>query len=175
MMSTGILPAKSIDRRLLRAASKFNATAQDLSEAVNGQLTPAQALDRAHTLLDEVTIFDEVKERRLLLIQMAEHLAWMQEQRENPKSWASIPRIMKLVSDQIERANINIEDVSTKLAAEQARMFVEGFVRGFDFSLRDFAERHEIVIDEEEVLELTQSGAVRAEEYLDKVTAKRAE
>lgn len=174
-MSKGILPAKSIDRRLLRAASGFNVTAQDLSDAVNGQLTPAQALDRANTLLEEVTIFDEVKERRLLLIQMAEHMAWMREQRDNPKSWSSIPRIMKLVSDQIERANINIDDVSTKLAEDHARMYVEGFTRGHEYALREFAERHDIVVDEDEIMELTEAGAMRGEEYLDKVTVKHVE
>ena len=73
---SALMPKQSIDRRLIRAAMKIGHTAQDLSNAVNGQLSPAQALDRTSELLTGATIWDEVQERRLLLIRMG---AWLDE------------------------------------------------------------------------------------------------
>lgn len=169
----GILPAASIDRRLVRAAAAFDKTPEQLSEAVLGQLTPAQAEERLHHILRSITILDEVEQRRILLIQMTEHLEWLKKNRDNPKSWGAINRTFKLVSDQIERTNINVEDISTKLGVEQARMFVDGFMLGFERTLKVLAERHdEIVIEEEEVMELTQVGVKASQEYIEKVTAR---
>lgn len=139
-----------------------------------GQLTPAQAVERLNQILDSVTILDEVKERRLLLIQMAEHLEWMKEHRGDNKAWGAISRMFKLVSDQIERTNINIDDISTKLAVEHARYFVEAFMMGFDKMLRAVSERDDIIIEEHELLELAQVGAKAAEEHLDRVTVNVA-
>lgn len=169
----GILPASSIDRRLIRAAASFDKSPEQLSEAVMGQLTPAQAEERLHQILANITILDEIEQRRILLVQMAEHLAWMKEQRKDPKSWGAINRTFKLVSDQIERTNINVEDINTKLAVDHARMFVDGFMIGFDKAMKVLAERHdEIVIEEEELLELTQVGIETSKEYLEKVTVR---
>ena len=166
-----ILPASSIDRRLLQAAAKY-ATAEEMSEAVLGRLTPAQCAERVHHLLTNKTILDEVQERRLLLIQMAEWLDWLKGQRDNPKSWAAISRSMKLLSDQIERSNVNVADISTKLATEHARMFIDGFTLGFEKVLKSLSEREEIVIEEDEIQELLEVGALASHEYIERVTQK---
>lgn len=169
----GILPASSVDRRLIKAAAGFNKTPEQLSEAVMGQLTPAQAEERLHTILRNITVLDEVEQRKILLVGMTEHLDWMKEQRKDPKSWGAINRTYKLVSDQIERTNINIDDINTKLGTEHARMFVDGFMLGFEKALKSLQDSHEeIVIEEEEVLELTQIGLKTSQEYLDKVTVR---
>lgn len=169
--AVSILPPSSIDRRLIRGAAKY-LTPQELSESVLGQLSPAQAQDRVLELLESKTILDEVKERRLLLIQMAEHLDWMKDQRENPKSWTAISRMYKVLSDQIERSNINVADITGKLGQEHAMYFVEALSLGFDKIVRAIAERNEIVIPEEDILELTQVGSEASKEYLDRVTVK---
>lgn len=172
--TNSILPASSIDRRLLQAAAKY-ATAEEMSEAVLGRLTPAQCAERVHHLLTSKTILDEVQERRLLLIQMAEWLDWLKTQRDNPKSWAAISRTMKLLSDQVERSNINVSDVSTKLATEHARYFVDGFTLGFERVLKALGERDEIVIEEDEIQELLEIGAHASHEYIERVTQKNDE
>lgn len=140
-----------------------------------GQLTPAQAEERLHQILANITILDEIEQRRILLVQMSEHLSWLKEHRADPKSWGAINRTFKLVSDQIERTNINVEDINTKLATDHARYFIDGFLIGFERALKGLTDRHdEIVIDEEEVLELTQLGVEASQEYLDRVTVRNA-
>lgn len=171
MTSNSILPASSIDRRLIRAAAKY-ASPRELSEAVLGQLTPEQAQARVLEILDSKTILDEVQERRLLLVRMSEHLDWMEKQKGNEKAWPTIAKMFKLVSDQIERSNISLTDVSTKLASDQARMFVDGFVLGFDAVLKKLSEERDLEIDEEDVIELMQVGTKVSEEYIEKVTQK---
>lgn len=166
-----ILPSSSMDRRLLRAAAKY-ATPNELSEAVLGKLSPAQAAERVKELLDSKTILDEVQERRLALFTMAEHLDWLKSQRDNPKAWGPTARMFKIVSDQIERANINLTDVSTKLATDHAQYFIDGFVLGFEKVLRALQERDEIEIPEEEIIELMEVGAHASREYVERVTAR---
>ena len=170
MTETSILPASSIDRRLIRAAAKY-ATPRELSEAVLGQLTPEQAQARVLEILDSKTILDEIQERRILLVQMAEHLSWMREQKYNEKSWTAISQMFKIVSDQVERSNISLTDVSTKLAADQARMFVDGYVMGFEAVLKNLKAR-DIEIEDDAVLELVQVGADASAAYVDTVTQK---
>ena len=169
MSEISILPASAIDRRLIKAAAKY-ASPQELSDAVLNQLTPAQAQDRVLEILDSKTILDDIQERRILLIKMAEYLDWLESQKGDNASWSAIARMFKLVSDQIERSNISLTDVSTKLAADQARMFVDGFVMGFDTVLKRLRKEHELEIDEDDVIELMQVGASASQEYIDKVT-----
>ena len=166
-----LLPQTSLDRRLLRSAAKYESPEQ-MSERVLGQLTPAQCIDRVKTLLESRTVLDEVEERRLLLISMAEHLDWLRDQRENPKSWNAIGRAYKLLSDQIERANINVNDISTKLAEDHARMFVEGISVGFGVLLKALAERDIIDIPAEDQPELLALAAAESSRYLETQTQK---
>lgn len=146
-----------------------------MSERVLGQLTPAQCIDRVKTLLESRTVLDEVEERRLLLISMAEHLDWLRDQRENPKSWNAIARSYKLLSDQIERTNINVNDVSTRLAASHAEYFVNGFMIGFDKALSTIAASTDQPIDAEVVSLAIEAGVVEAKSYIDGVTLKSVE
>ena len=166
-----LLPQTSLDRRLLRSAAKYE-TPEQMSERVLGQLTPAQCIDRVKTLLASRTILDEVEERRMLLISMAEHLDWLRDQRENPKSWNAIGRAYKLLSDQIARANINVNDISTKLAEDHARMFVEGISVGFGVLLKALAERDIIDIPAEDQPELLALAAAESSRYLETQTQK---
>lgn len=169
MTSNSILPASAVDRRLIRGAAKY-LSANELSESVLGQLTPAQCQDRVIELLDSKTILNEVQERRMLLVRMSEHLDWIQGQRDNPKAWGAIAKQFKLVSDQIERANVTLTDVSSKLGAEQASFFVQGYVVGFDAILKRLEDQ--LAIPEEEIIELMQVGTKASEEYVETVTQK---
>lgn len=169
MTSNSILPASAVDRRLIRAGARY-ASPQELSEATLGMLTPAQAVDRLNEILESKTVLDEVKERRILLVRMSEHLDWLEKQRDNDKAWGAIAKQYKLVSDQIERANITLTDVSSKLGADQAGFFVEGFVVGFEAILKRLDDR--LAIDEEEIIELMQVGTKASEEYVEGVTQK---
>lgn len=168
----GIVSKSAIDRRLLKAAAKF-ASPEQLSEAVNGQLTPAQAIDRVKTLLASQDVYSEVEQRRLLLLQMAEFMDYMQEQAQdanNPAAWSALNRTFKLISDQIERTNINIDDVSTKLGKAHARYFIEGYMEAFYEILAALRERQMLVLEAEEVKELAQVGLERGMQYIDTVT-----
>ncbi|AWY05854.1 hypothetical protein SEA_TANDEM_30 [Microbacterium phage Tandem] len=169
MTSNSILPASAVDRRLIRGAAQY-LSPQELSDSILGQLSPAECIDRVNVLLESKTSFDEVKERRLMLIRMSDHLDWLEKQRDNPKAWGAIAKQFKLVSDQIERSNITLTDVSSKLGADQAQFFVQGFVVGFDAILKKLDER--LDIPEEEIIELMESGTRASEEYIDSVTQK---
>lgn len=169
--SMSLIPESSVDRRLLRSAAKYE-TPEQMSERVLGQLTPAQCIDRVKTLLSSRTVLDEVEERRLLLISMAEHLAWLKEKRNDPQSWNAIARSFKLLSDQIERTNINVNDVSTKLAEAHAQMYVEAYMLGFNALLTALTERNMIEVEAEEVQELAGVGISAASRYLEGQTQK---
>lgn len=170
MTSNSILPASAVDRRLIRAGAKY-ATPQELSEATLGLLTPAQAVDRLNEILESKTVLDEIKERRILLVRMSEHLDWLMDKHQgNEKAWGAIAKQFKLVSDQIERSNLTLTDVSSKLGNEQAAYFVQAFVVGFDAILKKLDER--LDIPEEDIIELMQVGTKASEEYVDTVTQK---
>lgn len=166
-----ILPPKALDRRLVRAAVGFNVTPQDLSEAVLGQLSPAEAEDRLHRLLNEVTILDEVEQRRLLLIDMADHLAWMKTKRDDPKMITALNQAFTMVSKQLDKANVNVADISTKLATDHAQYMVDAFMSGFSQILRVIESRGDIIIEEGDVKELIQIGIKSSQEQIAKVTA----
>lgn len=166
-----LLPQASVDRRLLKAAKEYQSP-NEMSESVMRQLTPAQCAVRVAELLESKTTLDEAQERRLLLISMAEHLEWLRSQRDNPKTWNVIARSYKTLSDQIERTNVNVADVSTKLAEAHAGTFVEAYMLGFNALLKVIAERDIIEIEPEEVKELAQVGVTEASRYLATQTQK---
>ena len=160
----------------MRAAAKF-ATADELSDAVLGKLTPAQALSRVKELLASKTVYDEVEQRQLLLIEIAEQAAWLKEHRDefrgSPTVLSALNRSYKILSDQIERTNINVNEINTHLATRHAEYFMSGFLRGFDAMLTALTKRDdEIVLEVEEVQELMQLGTAAAQEYVERVTVQ---
>ena len=170
---SALMPKRSIDHRLIKAAMKMGHTAQDLSDAVNGQLTPAQALNRTSELLTNATIWDEEQERRLFLLRVS---AWLDELQEahgkNLKAAPSINRAFKLVSDQLERSRVNIDDVSTKLASHHAEYFVTAVMKAAEVIVARAQEESGEIIDAEIVQEITAGGVEKAQEYLETVTIK---
>lgn len=161
----------AVDRRLLKAAAKF-ASPEELSEAVNGQLSPAQAIDRVKVLLSSSDVYSEVEQRRLLLLQMADFVAYLKEQAhsDNPQAWAALNRGFKLLSDQLERSNINIDDISTKLGKAHARFYMEGFMQGFTEIINVLNEKNIIELDAEEMKQLAHTGVERGMDYIESVT-----
>lgn len=168
-----IISQRSQDKRILDAAARY-ASAEEMSEAVMRQLTPAQCKVRLNELLTAKTQLDEVQERRLLLIQMAEHLDWLKRMRDNEKAWPQISRMMKVLSDQIERTNISVGDINTRLSAKYAEYFVTGFTIGMEKMLKAVVERtgHEEILEVELVEEVAQIGVEASQEYLTKVTVR---
>lgn len=169
-----LLPQSSVDKRLLKAAREYKSP-NEMSQAVLRQLTPAQCAVRVQELLDSKTVLDEIQERRQLLISMAEHLEWLRDQRDNPKSWNAIARSYKLLSDQIERTTINVNDVSTKLAEAHASMYVEAYMLGFNALLKALVERDVIDVEPEAVKELAAIGIAESSRYLESQTQKATE
>lgn len=173
---SALLPKQSIDRRLILAATKIGHTAQDLSDAVNNELSPAQALARVHELLNAISIHDEVDERRLLLIRMGQWLDDLQTTHgKNLKAAGAINRAFKLVSDQLERSKINIQDVSTRLGEAHAEMFVTAVLKCAEEIIRRTQDESGEILEAEVVQEITSAGASVAQEYLETVTSKPAE
>lgn len=166
-----LLPQSSVDRRLLQAAREYKSP-NEMSEMVLKQLTPAQCALRVQELLDSKTVLDEVQERRLLLISIAEHVEWLRERRSDKDTWNSINRAYKLLSDQIERTNVNVNDISTKLAEEHARIFVESVSIGMSAILKALSERDIIDVDPEEQNELLELATAKSSEYLSTETQR---
>lgn len=174
-MSEGsILPASSIDRRLISLAAK-HATPEEMSDGVLGKLTPAQAVDRVKSILSSKDVWTEMEERQLLMVQMQEHLAWLQKNRNNDKVLSSLPRMFKLIAEALDKSRINLDDVSGKLATEHANYFVSGFVLGFEKILKTLAEREDITIDEDDIQDLLEIGASASHDYVERVTIKNEE
>lgn len=161
----------AIDRRLLRAAAKF-ASPEQLSEAVNGQLTPAQAIDRVKALLASQDVYTDLEQRRLLMMQMADFIDYLREQAyaDNPAAWAALNRSLKLLSDQIERSNIDIDDVSTKLGRAHANYYIEGYFQGFLEIVEILKSRGVVELEGEEMKEIARAGVERGMNYIEHVT-----
>ena len=176
--SKSILPQSALDRRLISAAAAHK-TPEEMSEAVLGRLTPAQCIDRVKEIIASQDVWSELESRKLLLFQMQEHLDWLTENRDKEHKdmtgnsiLSSIPRMMKLLSDSLDKSRINAAEVSTKLGSEHARMYVEGYTRGFEAILKLLSERGHAVVEEEEMLEIMELGVQASGKYLEKVTAK---
>ena len=173
MACMSLLPARSVDKRLIRAAARYDSP-EEMSEFVNRQLSPAECKARVDELLTSKSEFDEVQERRLLLIQMAEHLDWLKDMRHNEKAWPQISRMMKVISDQIERTNINLADINMKLAQKYAEIFVTAYTIGFEKALKAIAETtgHDDILEVEVMEEVARIGIEASQEYLHKVTVR---
>lgn len=173
---SALLPKQSVDRRLILAATKIGHTGQDLSDAVNGQMSPAQAVARVHELLNASTIYDEVQERKLLLIRMGKWLDDLQERHgKNLKAAGAINGAFKMVSTQLERSKINIADVSSKLSADHAEFFVTALIKASDLIIERIQNQTGEILDAEFIGELTQAGAEEARGYMKTVTARPAD
>ena len=124
-------------------------------------------------LLSSKTPLDEVQERRLLLINMAETLDWFKTMKHNDKAWPQISRMLKIMSDQIERTTISIEDVNTKLSSQHAEFFVNALTIGLDRAVKALAEStHGEIIEAEIVEDATREAVESAQEYMKQVTAR---
>lgn len=121
--TNSILPASSLDRRLISSAAKHH-TPEQMSEAVLGKLTPAQCVDRVKVILSSRDVWTEIESRQLLMSQMQDHLTWLQENRENEKVLSSIPRMYKLVSESLDKSRINLDEVTNRINDTQARLLV---------------------------------------------------
>ena len=173
---SALLPKQSVDRRLILAATKIGHTGQDLSDAVNGQMSPAQAVARVHELLNASTIYDEVQERRLLYIRMGKWLDDLQEKHGgNIKAAGAINKAFKLVSDQLERSQVNVQDISSKLSADHAQFFVTALIKASDIIIDRIQKQTGEVLEAEFIGELTQAGAEEAQAYMKTVTARPAD
>ena len=169
----GIIPAKAIDRRLLTAATRIGHTPRDLSEAVAGQLSPPEAQARVFEILDSVTQYDEVQERRLFLLKAAKWLDDMIDGHgDDPRVFNSINRAMKLVSDQIERTNIDVDDVNTRLASAHAEMFVRGILVGVNKALESVQERESVAVEVEILEDIVKESVEAASAYIETVTER---
>lgn len=168
-----LIPQRSIDKRLLSAQAQYFSP-EEMSEHVNRQLTPAQCKVRVNEILTSKSELDEVQERRLLLIQMAENLEWLRGKRDDPKSWGAINRAFKLLSDQIERSNINVADINTKLSSKYAEYFVNAFSIGLERALRSIMKEtgNDDIIDAEIVDDASRLGIEASQEYINRVTVR---
>lgn len=170
---SALLPKQSIDRRLILAATKIGHTAQDLSDAVNNELSPAQALARVHELLKSMSIYDENDERKLLYIRMGKWLDDLQETHgKNLKAAGAINRAFKLLSDQLNRSQANLDDISLRLGEKHAEYFVKGYLKGFEEVIRRVQDESGEILDAEVVHEITSAGASAAQEYVETVTSR---
>lgn len=173
---SALLPKQSIDRRLILAATKIGHTAQDLSDAVNNELSPAQALARVHELLKSMSIYDENDERKLLYIRMGKWLDDLQETHgKNLKAAGAINRAFKLLSDQLERSRVNVDEISLRLAEKHAEYFVTGYRKALDEVLSRIQDESGEILEAEVVQEITSAGALVGMEYVETVTSKPAD
>jgi hypothetical protein len=172
-MASALLPKSAIDRRLLDAAQKIGHSAEDLSEAVNAMLTPAQALARVKEMLGGIAAYDENEQRKLLLIRMSQ---WVDDLMEahgtSSRTIGGINRALKLVSDQLERSSMNVNEVSTKLSQAHANYFVTGFMKGFELAMKRAQEASGEILDAEVIDDIMQESVKAAHHYVETVTAK---
>jgi len=152
MFEDGSVP-RSVDQQLIRAAASDKRSPRELSAAVGGQLSPERARMRLEELLDDSDYLTYVRERRLLILNMRELLDTTAK--DALKGNDSNARRMyldtlKAIADRLDKTQINLDDVSTKLSSAFAQVMAEAIGNAFD-AIPKALQTRGMVLDMEEL------------------------
>jgi len=153
MFEDGSVP-RSVDQQLIRAAASDKRSPRELSAAVGRQLSPERARMRLEELLDDSDYLTYVQERRLLILNLRELLDTTAKETLKTGADNNSRRIyldtLKAIADRLDKTQINVEDVSTKLSSAFAQVMAEAIGNAFDAVPKALQTRG-MVLDMEEL------------------------
>lgn len=175
-MGTELLPKDVFDRQLVReAASKLGqVSAQDLSDAVGGTLTPAQALSRTMEVLEKIDPFTVAQKQKLATIELSNLISSMRQDAisiGDDKARNTMLRGLELYFKRLDAATMSIDDIVTKLSVDHAKFFASALMAAFGIIQSEFEARG-IVISDEDSKAIIEAGATRGLAYLEEVTVQ---
>lgn len=141
-----------VDQRLLVAAVSEKRSAKELSAAVNGFLTPEEALLRLKQLLSDTNPLDDVEERKLLVLDARRVMGILNDSVEagNTQAIETYRKYLTTVADRLDKAMVNVDAISTKLTTAYAQVMADSVLAAFEAMPKALEERG-IVLDMEEV------------------------
>lgn len=141
-----------VDQKLLTAAVSEKRSARALSEAVNGFLTPEEALLRLKELLDSTDPLSEAEERKLLILDARRVMGILNESVEagDVKAMETYRKFLTTVADRLDKASVNVDAISTKLTAAYAQVMSNAVIAAFEAMPKALEERG-IEVDMEEI------------------------
>lgn len=171
-----IIPKDAIDRRLLTlAASKVGqVSAVELSEAVNGILTPAQAKLRVDHLLNDLDTFTVAQQSKLVLIEATNLLQALRDSALNvgvDKQQVTYLATLKFIADRLDANTIKIDDIVTRFSRDHAQFFVNAIYAAFEI-VRLELDAHNSGLSDEDADKIITSAVTKGIEAIEAVTIK---
>lgn len=132
-----------VDQRLLTAAVSEKRSAKALSDAVNGFLTPEQALLRLKELLSDSNPLSDMEERRLLVLDARRVMGILNDSVEagDVKAMETYRKYLTTVADRLDKAMVNVDLISTKLTTAYAQTMADAIVAAFSQVPKALEER----------------------------------
>lgn len=164
-----LIPASSVDRRLLDGGSLFESP-NELSARVNGQLTPAQAIKRLNDLLDSRDSYTDARQMKLLLYRAAKYMESLESDAINigdPKARTTYLGTLRMMFDIIRESTKNVDTISTKLSDAHASFFAQAIMGAFQIVNEQLLARG-ITLTPEEALEITEAAAEEGVKVIEK-------
>jgi len=123
-----------LDQQLLKSAVSEKRSAVELSRAVKGVITPEQALLRLKELLDASNPLSEAEERRLLILDARRVMGILNEFVEagDMQAIGEYRRFLKDVGERLDKAQVNVDAISTKLTNAYAQIMSSAISAAFE-------------------------------------------
>lgn len=137
-----------VDQRLLVAAVSEKRSAKELSAAVNGFLTPEEALLRLKQLLSDTNPLDDVEERKLLVLDARRVMGILNDSVEagNTQAIETYRKYLTTVADRLDKAMVNVDAISTKLTSAYAQVMADAIVAAFN-KIPEALDQRGVVLD----------------------------
>lgn len=124
----------ALDKKLIRQASSDKRTPKDLSNAVGGIWSPEECLARLIELTDSADYLSVQREKRLTLLNAREMMESMHDdviRLGDNKARDTYLKLLTSVMDMLDRVNVDIDAVSTKLTPVYAEVMVQAILKAF--------------------------------------------
>ena len=132
-----------LDQKLLLAAISEKRSAKELSRAVNGVITPEQALLRLKELLDVSDPLSEAEERKLLILDARRVMAILNTSVEagDIQAIGEYRRFLETVAKRLDAAEVNVDAIATKLTGAYAQIMSSAISAAFEAMPRALEQR----------------------------------
>lgn len=174
-MGSELLPQSKLDSRLIRGAAK-RMSPEELSEYVNGQLTPAQCVVRIKDYLKSIDFLTEVEQRKFYLLQAAEFLESMRSDvmdMGDSKARTTYLGTLKLLVDSSAKTIESLDDVVNTLSARHAQFFTDAIIAAVGAARAEYEARGFQVLEQDHA-DILQIAARAGIERINSVTEEEA-
>lgn len=130
------------NKRLLRVAAA-GGSAEDMAAAVNNTLTPEQALVRVQEVIKSRNPLELAEQKALLVIEAQYLLDSLKDDIEvgDSKARDTFVKSIRLVSDMLEKAHLDVSEFSTRLQRDQARVMGAAISLAFEKATFELMKR----------------------------------